>query len=56
VDVSLIREGWEAMNLDERREVIGMFIEHVVVKRATPGAQAFDESRVGAEGIVWRSV
>jgi hypothetical protein len=52
VDPALIRAGWSAMNLDERREIIGMFIEKVVVKRATPGTTGFDPRRVA---IVWRT-
>jgi len=51
VDVTLIREGWEAMNLDERREIIGMFVESVVVKRAKPGTRTFDAGRVA---VHWR--
>ncbi|HEY3004302.1 MAG TPA: recombinase family protein [Kribbellaceae bacterium] len=52
VDPALIREGWEAMNLDEQREIIGMFIERVVIRRATPGATGFDPRRVA---IGWRT-
>jgi hypothetical protein len=52
VDVSLIREGWASMNLDERREIIGMFVDRVIVKRAKLGTRGFDENRVD---IVWRS-
>lgn len=51
VDPALIREGWDAMNLDERREIIGLFIERVIVNRATLGRRGFDASRVD---IVWR--
>lgn len=54
VDPTLIVEGWDAMNLDERREIIGMFIERVIVQRAKPGTRGFDENRIGADGIVWR--
>jgi len=43
------------MNLDERREIVGMFIERVIVKRARPGLAAFDPERVGADGIMWRA-
>ena len=52
--MTVIRDGWEAMNLDERREIIGMFVKAVVVKRATPGTKGFDENRIGDAGIVWR--
>lgn len=54
VDVSMIREGWDAMNLDERREIVGMFVERVTVKPAIPGARRFNGERIGADGIVWR--
>lgn len=54
IDVDLVREAWPSMNLDERREIVGMFITKVIVKRATPGLQKFDENRVGVDGIVWR--
>lgn len=51
VDPALIRAGWAAMNLDERREIIGMFVASVTVERAEPGTSGFDEQRVH---IVWR--
>lgn len=51
VDPSLIRAGWEAMNLDERREIIAMFVERVTVHRAKPGTRGFDSDRVSVE---WR--
>jgi site-specific DNA recombinase len=50
-DLDLIREAWPLMNLDERREIVGMFVERVVVKRATPGTTGFDPRRVAVE---WR--
>jgi site-specific DNA recombinase len=50
-NLDLVREAWPAMNLDERREIVGMFVERVTVKRATPGARAFDPRRVAIE---WR--
>jgi site-specific DNA recombinase len=53
VDPALIREGWGAMNLDERRQIISMFIERVTVVRARPGTMGFDKDRVK---ITWRSV
>jgi site-specific DNA recombinase len=51
IDPALIREGWAAMNLDERREIVRMFVERVIVKRAVPGRRGFDKERVA---IVWR--
>lgn len=51
IDPGLIRDAWGAMILDERREIIGMFIERVTVKRATPGTRSFDPRRVEIE---WR--
>jgi hypothetical protein len=32
--------------LDEKRELLRMFIERVTVNRAKPGARAFDSDRV----------
>lgn len=52
LDVTGLRDGWTAMNLDERRQIIGMFIERVTVKRARPGATAFDPGRIAIE---WRT-
>jgi DNA invertase Pin-like site-specific DNA recombinase len=51
VDPAMIRAGWQAMVLDERRELVGMFIARVVVNRARPGTKAFDPGRVA---IDWR--
>lgn len=51
VDFSMIREGWKAMILDERREIIGMFVERVVIHRAKIGTRGFDPGRVAIE---WR--
>ena len=51
VDPGLIRDGWSAMNLDERREIVGMFVAKVVISRATPGTRFFDDRRVAIE---WR--
>jgi DNA invertase Pin-like site-specific DNA recombinase len=52
VDPALIRQGWIALNLDERREIIGMFVDRVIVKRAKPGTRGFDKNRVD---IVWQT-
>lgn len=51
VDPALIRAGWAAMNLDERREIMRMFVESVTVERAQPGTSGFDDERVHVE---WR--
>jgi site-specific DNA recombinase len=52
VDLDLIRDAWPAMNLDERREIIGMFIARVAINRAKPGTGKFDPNRVTIE---WRA-
>lgn len=52
VDISQVREAWPHMLLDEKRELIEMFIETVTVHPAKPGAKAFDPSRVAIE---WRA-
>jgi len=51
VDPALIRAGWSVMTLDERREIVSMFVDKVTVNRATLGMQGFDPRRVE---IVWR--
>lgn len=51
VDISQVRDAWPVMTLGERREIVAMFIDRVVVKPARPGARAFDPDRVS---IVWR--
>jgi DNA invertase Pin-like site-specific DNA recombinase len=51
IDWSQIRRSWGAMVLDERRDVISMCINRVVVARAKPGTRGFDEGRVD---IQWR--
>jgi hypothetical protein len=53
VDISQVREAWPHMLLDEKRELIEMFIETVTVHPAKPGAKAFDRDRVS---IDWRSI
>ncbi len=53
VDPALIRDAWEDMNLDERREQISTYIERVTVIRALPGAaRRFDPDRIK---ITWRT-
>jgi site-specific DNA recombinase len=52
IDIGDVRSAWPAMTLDERRELLRMFIDTVVISPATPGARAFDSGRVD---IVWRS-
>jgi DNA invertase Pin-like site-specific DNA recombinase len=53
VDIIGAREAWPAMTLDEKRELLRMFIEKVVINRATPGTRAFDPGRVEIE---WRRI
>jgi len=45
------RQAWPAMTLAEKRELLRMFIEKVVINRAAPGTRAFDPGRVE---IVWK--
>lgn len=52
VDISHVREAWPDMTLDEKREMLSMFIDRVVVNRAKPGTRAFDSDRVE---IMWRA-
>jgi hypothetical protein len=52
VDLSGLRSAWDVMTLDERREIVGMFVGRVVVRRARPGTRGFDPRRVTVE---WRA-
>lgn len=52
IDRSQIRRSWDAMVLDERRDVISMYVNRVVVVRAKPGTQGFDPGRAD---IQWRA-
>ncbi|MGH8880184.1 MAG: recombinase family protein [Stackebrandtia sp.] len=53
VDPEQIADGWEQMTLDERREMIAMFVESVTIVRARPGLRRFDTDRVK---IQWREL
>jgi site-specific DNA recombinase len=39
IDLSDVRVAWPAMTLDERREVLRMFIGEITIHRAKPGAR-----------------
>jgi hypothetical protein len=45
------REAWPDMTLDEKRELLRLFIDRVVISRANPRVRVFDPSRVE---IVWK--
>lgn len=51
IDISEVRKAWPHMLLDEKRELIEMFVEHVTVHPARPGTKVFDDKRVSIE---WR--
>jgi DNA invertase Pin-like site-specific DNA recombinase len=53
VDPVAIRAGWGLMTLDEKRSLIELFIDGVIVAPAKPGARRFDPNRVT---IAWRTV
>jgi site-specific DNA recombinase len=53
VDISQIRAAWPSMTLDEKRELIEMFIDSVTIHPAKPGAKTFDPARVS---VCWRSL
>lgn len=46
IDPARITADWDVMTLDERREVVGMFVSRVTVHRARPGSRSFDPGRV----------
>jgi site-specific DNA recombinase len=53
VDPNVVRESWQgAMTLDEKRQLIELFIDKVIVAPAKPGIGRFDRDRVD---IVWRT-
>jgi DNA invertase Pin-like site-specific DNA recombinase len=52
VEIGQVRDAWPNMTLDERREIIRLFIESVTIKRAVPGTRGFDSGRVA---ISWRN-
>jgi site-specific DNA recombinase len=51
-DLAILRTSWDGMTLEEQRELIGLFIDRVVITPATPGAQHFDPARAT---IGWRT-
>ena len=52
IDPQIARQAWPHMTLTERRALVGMFIDQVVVAPATRRGPGFDLDRVD---IVWRS-
>lgn len=53
LDIAGARQAWPDMTLDEKRELLRMFIDRVTIIRATPGTRGFDENRVK---IKWREL
>lgn len=51
VDAAQARAAWPAMTLGEKREMLRLFIDRVVVKPATRGRRGFDDGRVDVEFI-----
>jgi hypothetical protein len=49
--ISSARGAWDVLNLDERRQLLAIFIDKVIVHRAKPGTERFDPTRVE---IIWR--
>jgi site-specific DNA recombinase len=52
IDPQLITEGWAALELGERRQIVDMFIDSVTVAPAKPGKGRFDAGRISIE---WRT-
>ena len=50
VDIGDVRAAWPSMTLDERREILRMFIETIEISPARPGARGVDPERVS---ITW---
>lgn len=55
VDPDGIRQGWDLMTLDERREIVTMFVATIAVGRATPGLQGFEPARLAPVETWWRA-
>jgi DNA invertase Pin-like site-specific DNA recombinase len=52
IDPQVIRGAWDdVLTLDEKRQIVGMFIDQVIVHPAKPGKRRFDVGRVE---IIWR--
>ena len=54
IDPATIRRGWERMTLDERRTMLDLFVDRVVIAPAKPGARTVDLERVSIEWKVRR--
>jgi site-specific DNA recombinase len=52
IDPKIVTEGWAALELGERRQIIDMFIETVTIAPAKPGKGRFDPTRITIE---WRT-
>lgn len=51
VSIEDVRVAWPEMTLDERRELLFMFVEAVMIHPARPGTRSFDPGRIS---ITWR--
>lgn len=45
VDIATARQAWPDMTLEEQREFLSLFIEHVVIGRGRRGSRSVDLSR-----------
>lgn len=46
IDITAVRAAWPAMTLDEKREIVAMFVDQVIIKPAKVGTRTFDGGRV----------
>jgi len=53
LDTDAVRGSWDAMTLDEQRQLVDLFIERVTIAPAVPGTRRFDPGRVTIE---WRTL
>ena len=51
IDITGARQAWPVMTLDERRELIRLFVSTVEISRAVPGSKSFNSDRIE---ICWR--
>jgi len=51
VDIACARQAWPDMTLEEQREFLGLFIDHVTIAKGIRGRKGVDTSRIDIE---WR--
>jgi hypothetical protein len=55
VDPAAIREGWDAMTLEEQREIVTMFIDRIAIAPAPHRGAQFTVDRIAPPQTWWRT-